>query len=301
MMLTGYAGVRAMYRLAERQAIEEVHLIADWDTFKTVGSYEWLEKLTTVKDLQRVTKRTSSSELGVGVVPQSVSDRRTWIASLSPTDRDRLSANLEDFKQFQKNRPSSELKKIVELGNRIYSSPHPEELLQVARSYAIFLSDMNASDRATHLDITDLSARVAELQNRVNRKLVEVYASELPTEAADKLAVVEWKKEKEVELYPSTFEEAFGDALQARMQFGEDLDRLMQKLSPETQEILGRLNDKGVQQLALIWYFIQPKPPRRQFDRVQAIDEFQRRSPEEQAKLEFLPPAKAQEELGVGR
>ncbi len=297
LMLAGYAAVRGLYRYQERLAIQEVHLLADWDSLKSVGSYEWLEKLTTVQDLQRVSKRVSNSELGNGAVPRTIAERRKWIAELSPTDRDRLSANLEDFNQFKNTRPASELNKIIDLSNRIYESDDPEKLLQVARSYANFLSDMNVTERAMHLDITDLDQRMQELQRRVNRKLVEVYANELPPDAPDKLAVIEWKKYMEA-AYGSSFEETFQDSLQAR---SEALDNLMESLSPEAREILGRLNDKSVQHLTLVLYFINPKQHRRQFDRNQAIEEFQRKSPEEQAQLEFLPPEQAQTKLGVGR
>lgn len=300
MIVGGYLSVRAWYRYQERLAIQEVHLLADWDALKAVGSYEWLEKLTTVKDLHRVSKRTSTSELGVGVVPKTIAERRSWIAELSPTDRDRLSANLEDFKEFKQARPGAELNKIVELGNRIYANQDPESLLQVARSYAIFLSDMSVTDRATHLDITDLDTRVAELQRRVNRKLVEVYANDLPADSPDKRAVAEWKENMELEpaLFGSTVEETFQD-LQSRLQFSKQLDQLISTMTPEAQEIFGRLNDKSIQHLTLIWYFINPKPPRKQLDRTQAISEFENKPAEEQAQLEFLPPDEAQTRLGV--
>ncbi len=39
---------------------------------------------------------------------------------------------------------------------------------------------MSVTDRAMHLDIADLNKRMSELQRRVNRKLVEVHAHELP-------------------------------------------------------------------------------------------------------------------------
>lgn len=303
MMLLGYMFVRGWYRYEERLAIGEVHLLADWDTLKAVGSSEWLEKLTNVKDLQRVSKRSSSSELGVGVVPDSIDQRRVWISRLGPTDRDRLSANLEDFKQFQSSRPAAELNKIIELGNGIYASGKAEALLQVARSYAVFLSDMSVTERAMHLDIDNLDKRAAELQRRVNRKLVEVHATELPADSPDRLAVAEWKKEmeKNIEAYGSSFDDAFEDSLQARLQYSVELDKLMKSLTPETQEILGRLEDKSVQHLTLIYYFIKPKTHRRQIDRTLAIDEFERKPAEEQAQLEFLPPEQAKDRLGVGR
>ncbi len=237
-MLFGYMLVRGWQRYQEHQAIGEVHLLADWDALKTVGSYEWLEKLTTVNDLASVSKRTSMSELGVGLVPKSNAERRAWIAKLSPTDRDRLSANLEDFNNFKQNRPAAELNKIIELGNRIYNSPNAEELLHVARSYAIFLSDMGVTDRAAHLDITDLEKRREELQRRVNRKLVEVYANDLPTDSPDKRTIAEWKVSMEVAV-KSTSEEMFRESLQASMQFSNELDELMLQLSPETRDILG--------------------------------------------------------------
>ena len=304
LMLAGYISVRGWYRYEEHLAIAEVHLLADWDAFKTVGSYEWLERLTKVKDLQRVSKRTSTSELGVGVVPKTIGERRQWIAELGPTDRDRLSASLEDFKRYQQNHSRAELENITELGNRIYAAPDPEALLQVARSYSIFLSDMSVTERATHLDITDLDQRFEELQRRVNRKLVEVYANELPADSPDKRAVAEWKEKwkKEMEAESgSTFEEIFQNSLQAQLQYTDLLDELMKSLTPEAQEIIGRLEDKSVQQLTLIWYFIYPKSHRRLLDRVQAIEEFQRQSSEEQTQLEFLPPIQAQDRLGVGR
>lgn len=292
LVLVGYLSVRGWYRYEERLAIQEVHLLADWEALKAVGSYEWLEKLTTVKDLQRVSKRTSTSELGVGLVPKSIAERRSWIAELSPTDRDRLSANLEDFQQFRKTRPGSELNKIIDLSDRIYSSKDPEALLQIARSYAIFLSDMGVTDRATHLDLTDMNLRLTELQRRVNRKLVEVYFNELPADSPDKRAVADWK-----DVFEGTFEESFQDS-QNRSQA---LDNLIENLTPEAQEILGRFTDRGERHLLLSLYFINPKEHRRQLDRTQAMSEFETKSPEEQALLEFLVPSEAQSRLGVSR
>ncbi len=149
----------------------EVHLLADWDALKAVGSYEFW-KVMTVKDLQRVSKRSSTSEPRGRVVPDTIAERRNGLhSSARPIATDFFSANLEDFKQFKQARPVSELNKIIELGNRIYESPEAESLLHVARSYAVFLSDMSVDGSRDALDITDLDMRVAELQRRVNRKL----------------------------------------------------------------------------------------------------------------------------------
>ncbi len=75
-----------------------------------------------VKDLQRVSKRASSSELGVGVVPKTIDERRQWSAGLGPTDRDRLSGQSGRLQAVRKIAARSELNRLIDLGNRIYAS-----------------------------------------------------------------------------------------------------------------------------------------------------------------------------------
>lgn len=59
--------------------------------------------------------------------------------------------------------------------------------------------------------------------------------------------------------------------------------------------------DRSAQQLALIMYFVNPRQHNRQLDRAEALEEFERKPPEIQAQLEFLPPGQAQGRLGVSR
>ncbi|MCC6511697.1 MAG: hypothetical protein IT423_21535 [Pirellulaceae bacterium] len=303
----GYIATRGWQRWQERQAIEMLHVLADWDALEAVGSYEWFEKLREVKDLTRVARRTSNSELSIGVVPPTISERRAWIAELSPTDRDRLSANLDKFKQFKRPELAAQHAQIVELANRLYASSDPEGNLQIARSYAYFLSDMSINDRNSHRGEKDQTKRLDELKHRVNRKLVEVYANELTAESPDRLAVEQWKTQMKNIYRGSPLDSVESDlqwrlALRESVIAEEDLDSLMDSLTPEAQEIVGRLQSPELQQMALIMHFISPSPSmmRRRIDRAEAIEQFKRLPQSRQAELEFSPPEKVQGQLGVG-
>lgn len=305
--MAGYAIVRQAQRTAEGRALAELHILADWDALHKVGNYEWLKQIRTVEDLDRVAKR-SSSGLGKGKVPESIAERKDWIQKLGSTDRDRLSANLDDFQRADLRMRKS----IVELAEKIYHGSDPEGDLQAARDYASFLNELSIDDRTVHFDQSD---RLADLTRRVNRKLPELYTQELPPDAPDRLAVRKWIKEMEVKYGtllprsrsggPSVFQD-----LNGRYDRGdsviddEDLDDLLQSLEPEAQGIIGRLRTAESQHSALILYFINDEIRsisgfglRRYMGRAQLSELFEARSDSEKTAMEFIPPDKVQSQL----
>ena len=308
MFALGYAAVRASQRLAESQAIEQLHILADWDALKNVGSYEWLQQIRSVRDLDRVTKRLSSAGLGNGAVPITNSERRAWIQSLSGTSRDRLSANLVDFKRAS----PADRERITQLAKQIYQGADPLGDLQAARDYSHFLSEMSVSDRANHLDQSDWTKRLDDLTRRVNRRLVEVYTQELTPDSPDRMAVAQWLEDMKAK-YGEELPRGPQSDLMRRVIFDsysvigdEDLDDLLQSLTPEAQEIIGRIRSKEAQYFALIFYFINDT---RSFfpgggggrlpDRATLTKRFEALPPSRKGVIEFLPPEIAQGSLGM--
>ena len=310
--IAGVLAVRQSQRMAERKALEDLHVLVDWDAFKAVGSYDWLEKVRGVKDLDRVVKRPANGvELASGLVPATLDERREWIGGLSGTSRDRLSANLEEFKRIE----ADDRQRIVELAKRIYQGPDPLGDLQAARDYAHFLADMSISDRVTHSEQQDDAQRLDDLTRRVNRKMVEVYTRELTADSPDRQAVQQWLEEM-TELHGDTLprggvmgvmadlarRSAFGDSVISE----EELDDLLASLSPEAQSIIGRLRSKEAQHAALILYFVtdanQMFPGfggRRIVDRGQLSKRYDEETARRKALIEFLSPDEAQRELGM--
>lgn len=309
MFALGYIGMRAYQRFTERHAIDDVHILADWDALKAVESFEWLQELRKVNYLVQVAKRPTSSELGVGIVPKSLNERRKWIQELDPSDRDRLSANLLAFKHA----PAGARQRIVDLAQRIHASPDAEANLQVARSYVYFLSEMSISDRTAHLDETnDHETRLNDLRRRVNRRLVDVYTENLTPESSDFVAVKRWIKQMQETYNGSLPHNSVLDDLDRRNTFGDsvidenDLDNLLQSLTPEAQTILGRLQTKELQHAALILYFVNKAQPdyqsfgtQRAMDRAKLTERFKQLPDNRRSELEFLPPETAQRWLGM--
>ena len=303
----GYAVVRTTQRLAERQALEVVHILADWEALKEVGSYEWLQKIRTVRDLDRVTKRSLTSGLGAGVVPDSISDRRAWIQKLSDTNRDRLSANLVAFKRT----PPAERQPIVDLAKQIYEGPDPLGDLQAARDYYHFVNEMSITDRANHRDQKDAAQRLDDLTWRVNRRMLAVYSQDLSPDSPDRQAVVRWIDEMKQQ-YGSALGRGVSSDLMKWLSGStsvigeEDLDNLLVSLSPEAQEYIGRIRTTEAQHKALVLFFILDAQPffpgrssRHAFDRAQLTKSFERLPQSRKAVIEFLPAELAQASLGM--
>lgn len=307
LFVAGYGIARQAQRRAEKQAVAELHVLADWDVFHKVGSYDWLKQIRTVENLDRVAKRTSSG-LGNGKVPEGIEERKAWIQQLSNTDRDRLSANLDDFQLADFRKRQS----IIELADKIYKGSDPEGDLQAARDYASFVNELSIDDRTVHFDQTD---RLADLTQRVNRKMPEVYTQELSPDAPDRVAVRQWIKDMEAkygDLLPSSRSGpsvflALNGRDRGNSAIGdEDLDSLLQSLAPEAQKIIGRLRTVEAQHSALILYFINDAYPsfsrfgsRRYIGRAQLSERFDAMPDSEKTALEFLPPDRAQSRLGL--
>jgi hypothetical protein len=306
---TGYALVRAAQRLSERQTLEIVHVLADWDALEDVGTYAWLQKIRQVDYLGRVAKRPASANPSSGLVPQSLSERRAWIEGLSATNRDRLSANLVKFKRAS----PEDRQRIIELARQIYEGPDPPGDLQAARDYSHFLSEMSISDRIAYKDQKDETQRLDDLTRRVNRRMVEVYTQELTPDSPDRQTVLKWIEDMQ-DQYGSVlgrggvvYDLKRGLWSGAPSVIGEDdLEGLLQSLTPEAQEILSRIRSKEAQHAALIVYFIdeaQPsfpgRGPRRALDRAELVQQFESLGQSAKSQLEFLPAEKAQESLGM--
>lgn len=306
----GYAVVRAAQWQAERQALEVVHVLADWEALEYVGSYDWLQKIRSVPNLGRVAKRSANSGLENGLVPPTIAQREAWIETLSAPSRDRLSANLVAFKRAS----PAERQRILELARQIYEGPDPLGDLQAARDYSHFLSEMSNSDRADHHDQKDEALRLDDLMRRVNRRMVEVYTQDLTPNSPDRQAVAMWINDMK-DQYGSALGRGgvTADLMRGLMFPGsnsviseDDLDNLLASLTPEAQEIIGRIRSKEAQHQALIFYFIndaQPffpgRGPRRQVDRAQLTKTFESLQQSRKDLIEFLPPERAQERLGM--
>ncbi|MGN6543996.1 MAG: anti-sigma factor family protein [Aureliella sp.] len=308
MFAAGYAVVRSTQRLSERQALEVLPVLADWDALKLVERYDWLEKIRSVQDLDRVAKRSSSSGLGVGMVPESLEARRDWIEHLSDTGRDRLSANLEEFN----NRTTpAQRQRITALAAQIYSGPDPQADLQAARDYAQFLNELGISERTAHLAIQDDAARLDDLTRRVNRKMVDVYTQELPPDAPDREAIRNWIQEMQDQYGGSLPRNSVLLDLGRRTAFGDsviddvDLDYLLETLTPQAQEIINRLKTPEAKYAALILFVFDTQGgffgagSRRNLDRAQLTERFNTLPPNRKGMIEFLPPDAAQRSLGV--
>ena len=296
----GYAVVRRTQRLEEQRALEMLHVLADWDALKDVGSYEWLQQVRTVEYLGRVARRSSSLSLGNGIVPETISERRTWIQSLSATSRDRLSANLVEFKRVA----PAERQSIIKLADQIYAGTDPEGDLQAARDYSYFLNQMSVSDRAAHLDQKDV---LDDLRRRVNRRMVEVYAQELAPDSPDRIAVERWIEDMMEGIGTTQRSVVYMDLMRRLYDPSEsvidevDLNDLLASLTPEAQQIVGHIRSDVAQHAALILYFVNAQsflPGQRSLDRAQLTKVFDELPPSAKGLIEFLPPEVAQEHLG---
>jgi hypothetical protein len=334
----GYLAISSLQWSQERQALSNLPLLADWEALKRiieaeplpnrgaavsgvrgngssgsdargggVGPYEWLQMLLEVEGLAQVVIRTDTHGVGDGVVPDALGDRRTWIAELDRTARDRLSANYEAF--TGDTRPE-EQRAALELAQRIYRSPDRERLLEAARNYAVFLSEISSREREGLVDLP-ADERLEELQRRVNRKLVEVYCQTLPD--ADRETVRQWIDDMEQKY--SGLLRSLGDRsgvaldLSRRLFSGQseisdvDLESLLMSLSDPAQEVLGRLEDDERERW-LIQYFVGAVEPlfagrqvRRDVDRETLEQNYNRRPEFAKSALEFRTPQAVREEL----
>lgn len=303
----GYAIMRSTQRMSEQKALEVLPVLADWDALKWVERYEWLQKIRTVENLDRVARRSSTSGLGVGLVPTTLEQRHAWIQELGSTTRDRLSANLEEF---NKRTSPAQRQRIVSLADQIYASPKPLEELQAARDYAQFLSELSISDRVAHLDIKDDGERLDDLARRVNRKMVDVYIQELAPDSPDREAIRKWIQEMQDQYGNSLPRNSVLFDLGRRTAFGDsviddvDLDYLLESLSPEAQEIISRLQSPEAKHAALILFVFDtqggfPGSNRRKVDRAELTRRFEALPAANQDMLEFFPPEVAQRSLGM--
>lgn len=305
----GYAIVRSTQRIAERQALAVLPVLADWDALKWVERYDWLQKIHEVEHLDQVAKRSSSSssELGVGLVPDSLEERRAWIERLSSSrDRDRLSANLEEF---NKRTSPDQRQRIITLAEQIYRGPDALRDLQAARSYAQFLSELGISDRVAHTSITDDDERLRDLTRRVNRKMVDVYAQELAPDSPDREAIRKWIEEMQDQygnllprgnvLFDLARRRAFGDSVIDDV----DLDYLLESLSPDAQAVINRLETTEAKHAALILLVEDTQGGffgtgnRRNVDRTMLNERFKKLPEERRGMIEFMPPEEAQRSL----
>lgn len=307
MFTLGYTWVRSSLRADERKAIEDIPVLADWHALKDVGTYAWLQQVRTVVDLDRVARRSSTAILAPGqLVPPTLVERREWIQSLSTTNRDRLSENLVEFKRAN----PQDKQRVVDLAEQIYNGPDPMADMQAARDYAQFLSEMSITDRTAHRDQQDMTQRLDDLSRRVNRRMVEVYTQELHDESPDRIAVRQWMQEMENQ-YGSSLPRGVRSDLMRRMFDASDsiideadLENLLQRLTPQAQEIIGRIRSKVAQHAALILYFVNDAQPffpsgRLLPDRTQLSQRFEELPISRQGMIEFLPPELAQESLGM--
>ncbi len=309
MFVVGYMVYRASQKAVERRAIEVLPILADWEALKAVGSYEWLESIRSIKDLDRVVKRTNNSNLGSGIVPETLQERNQWIQSLNETGRDRLSANLDEFKRTS----AAERERIAALAKKIYEGPSPEADLQIARDYAAFLRDMSATERVA-LDDRDAADKLTDLTRRVSRKMVDVYTRELTSESPDREATRKWVRDMEAQY----FLPPGGVARELSRRMGPDgsviddvdLEDLLNSLTPEAQSIIRRLQSNEEQQAALVHYFVNYDHsmnydrrwgsafgPRLSIDREQLVKRFEGLPDNRRGEIEFLPPEQAQREL----
>ncbi|MFO1064703.1 MAG: hypothetical protein U0892_12640 [Pirellulales bacterium] len=325
LFFVGILVVRAGQWSQERSTLRILPLLSDWESIKKIvetsggnqrgadaeavsdEAMSWLRKVAEVEDFPKVVGKNADDVSVSTPVPESIVERRVWISQLDGAGRDRLSANLEDFRT----ETSKEIQTAaVRLLEKIEADSDSVKLLEAARNYVKFLNSISSRERVTFSDKPQ-EERLIELQQRTNRKLVEVYCQTLPD--ADREAVKQWVQRLEQD--PTLVLRSFGGAtgvaadLNRRLFTGSseiatsDFEQLQTSLSPEAQSVLGKLQDDERERW-LIQYFIGSVEPiigrqmRREFDRTALEAAFERQPPAIKGMLEFRAPLQVQEELG---
>lgn len=320
LMVASYLAASQLQRANNRQSLNDLHILADWNAFSSIDSWEWLKKLETVENLELAWPppvpegRSPKASLGTGTVPLTPALREEWVAQLSDAEHGRLIANRLEFRQLE----HQDRIKIRGIADQVYSSKDSaERYLRLARAYQRVLATIT-DDKINQLaDAQSIEERVDHLTRFVNGKMVYVYESKLPD--VDRKSLVAWLESME-EIYDSELRPLRGPPNPnpgpgARVMqdlndkpftaysaiADEDLEALKRTLSTEAQTILSRLDDQEGEEGAIFQWLnaVAPRPggPRRPAVTDLAA-EYEKQSDEFQDSLNYRTPRDARRALG---
>lgn len=303
MLAAGAATSRAVTEYETRRLLVNLPTIVDYPSLEYIDSVQFLEALANVEDL---TAAAGSNEeramVGDGQVPTSTSERKSWVENLTEESRTRLQKNWVAYKNVKDDDRKATLNEIAQA---IVNNPsRSAQYLATIRAYRVLLESWSgkAKSELTGQDSKSVEDRIEKIKARVARDMALNHVPSI----ADRQVFRDWlgeivEREEGMEQFfildeQQIIEDLSGDpedSIVAR----EDVDDLIQRLSPSASKLLTNIADEWSKRYTLGLWINSRASAERPTGLKDLQESFNARPEQVQNELEFLPEAEARRRL----
>ena len=302
MLAAGAATSRAVTEYETRRLLVNLPTIVDYPSLQFIDSVQFLESLANVENLTAAAgSNVERAMLGDGQVPTSTSERKSWVENLMEESRGRLHKHWLDYELVDKDRKTT----LNEITQAIFNNPsRSAQYLGTIRAYRVLLESWSEKAKYELLgkDGKSVEERIEKIQARVARDLA---LNHVPS-AADRQVFRDWlgdivAREEGMEQFfildeRQIIEDLSGDP-EDSIVTKEDVDDLIQRLSPSASKLLTNIGDEWSKRYTLGLWINSRAPAERPAGLKDLQESFNARPEQVQNELEFLPEAEARRRL----
>ncbi len=296
-------------RASREHLLDDLPALVDFRALQHIDSVEWLERLARIEYLNQTAEYLRASGEGASIppigktpLPDDSNQRWQWLKTLDQDSLARLHVNREDFE----NLPPPRRDAVKEIADYIIarSDQQRDALLAAARAYAVIL-DAEGAKREQTIKEMDLDARQREIEQIIARNLLVKYAAEMDPQ--DRNAVSQWMDRlllrPDVPFSFDPYQLIIDELMQASERSfirSEDIQELIDELSPYPQQLMRRLRSEYEQRAILMNWVLALTSPEDASPKISSealMQKFQQLPQNMQDLYELFPEDEAHTEL----
>lgn len=280
----------AQHRAFQQAVVDDLFVLTHLRELESIDSLEWLEKLATIDDLERVGLPLYTDQ-HFPDLPSRSRELKAWIENLDASQKQTLQTSYRSF--VVTDQPHQE--QLRTLAKRL-SDPNEKKLFSLVKSYFGILNKRADTIEAIQIaGETDLEKRKSEILQIVHRELAVGYS--LSDE--EKSHIVDWCDQLKARSF--YFVNADDPDLEiirlldvespdANIQ-SEDIDKLIQSVDTVGRDLLDKLEPSLQTRVLKLWVYssLPSTRPRKQYSSAELLERFRKLSNQRQNQLIYLP------------